>query len=54
MENIELLNLLKEEVMELRKINKEQENDLKFKMAALNENFAGVYFVFLPKIQRTK
>ena len=44
MENIELLNLLKDEVMELRKINKEQENDLKFKMAALNENFAGVYF----------
>lgn len=44
MNNGELLNLLKEDVLELRKMDETQKKDLNFKMAALNENFAGIYF----------
>lgn len=44
MENLELLALIKEDVTQMKHMNNFQKNDLAFKMAALNENFAGIYF----------
>ena len=44
MENLELLALIKEDVTQMKHMNNFQKNDLAFKMATLNENFAGIYF----------
>ena len=44
MENFELLAKIEEDVTQLKNMDASQKNDLAFKMVALNENFAGIYF----------
>lgn len=54
MENFELLAKIEEDVTQLKSMNAEQKNNLAFKMVALNENFAGIYFGVLNENNMTQ